>query len=189
MNIPRFLALGVFATMIGCMDTVSVDVPAGDRVAAEHLSQLVGRWIDPEMNVEEIRVTKAGNLISGSLYWDEATQKFLANNEDLDIRKIGDVYYMYVNLGNAISFLRLDLTDVDTIRIYIPAPDKFQTAVDSGMLTGKVTRAKNGDLNVQITADEKFSNGILFGADWRDFYLPDMVVLKRDPRIKASRTK
>ena len=189
MNIFRFIALVALSTLVGCIDTVSIDVPTGDRVAADQLPQLVGRWTDPEMNVQEIRFTKAGNLVSGSLDWDKATQKFLATTEELDIRKIGDVYYMYINFGNDMSFFRLDLTDVDTIRMYIPAPDKFRTAVDTGMLTGKVAIAKNGDFNVQITADERFSNGILFGADWRDFYMPDVGVLKRDSKVNASRTK
>ena len=48
MNIFRFIALVALSTLVGCIDTVSIDVPTGDRVAADQLQHLVGRWTDPD---------------------------------------------------------------------------------------------------------------------------------------------
>ena len=175
--------LAVTLASLGC-DSVTITEPFGAPVAPEQLKTVIGRWSDEESNLIELRLSKTNELVGGHLTWDEETQRFVSKSDKLDIRTAENVNYIFYTEDKESSFVRVELIGDGHINFYLPYPDSFRNAVNSGSLNGIVTTKENGHFHVKITADAKFQE-VLASDNWRHYYYPDLVVkYKRIPLAK-----
>ena len=175
MNRVIYFALFSCVILCGC-DSVLVDTPFGARTTPERLSQIVGQWTDEEHNIFELRLTKSGELISGHLTWDDATEQFISQSHVLDLRTENHSEYLFVKDEDLFGFVRVEAKGNDEILLYVPDPKVFRDRVQSGSLSGTVDVKEDSDqFTVRLAVDEKLK-AFLASSDWKQNYLQDSVI-------------
>lgn len=160
-------ALILFA--VGC-DTVSIDAPIGAPVTPAERESVTGRWIDEESTITEVRQTKRGQLVAGSLHWDEENSRFVVENISVDLRRVGGVAYVFVQRKgetpkDGYLFGRVSSMTDDKMRIHPPKPEAFRTAVENGQAEGEVLSGKKDQFHVRLDAESRRNFALLSRGD------------------------
>ena len=174
MNTTRALYLILVLAFAGC-DSVTIDKPIGQRIDSSKIENVIGRWTDCENNILELRLSKNQELVVGHLAWDDEAQRFTSNTGVLDVRELDETVYLFLSEENETRFVRVELVNVNQIKLFIPDPSKFRDAVRNGALSGIITPKKNDHFNVRITTDTKLAS-FLTGDDWQRYYMADAVI-------------
>lgn len=183
MNRLLLLSAAMFiAGSVGC-DMVTLDGPIGDPLSRAEKAAFVGRWINEDSEICEIRLTNDEKLVLGSLSWDDEQQRHRAQNHVIDSRKVGDaVYFLAHDDPNDISFARIERVGESEFKMYAPDAAKFRAAVERGILRGEIIPKKNDNYTVRINVDSPLTKPVFAAVDFSDWYLDDGTIAFR--RIK-----
>ena len=189
MNIFR-LAFALLMLISGGCSVVVIDEPVGDQLTPEQLQEFVGVWVNTKGDPSpvEFRAANDGRLITGNLKWDEEQQKFEVEIQVLLPRRLASQTWLYFpdsKLENRHLFVRVELQEDQRMVIYLPEPDGFRAAVESGTLPGRVevTDEEKKHFTVHIQGQSKATREFLASPDWRKYYTKEPLVLNR---LKAA---
>jgi hypothetical protein len=157
----------------GC-DSVSLDGRIGAPLSREEASAFVGRWINNESEVIELRQTAGGVLTAGWLDWDEKEQAFVARSYRLDARRLANVTYFLCGADDddddVFGFVRVKRIQDEQCEVYLPDPGAFRDAVKVGLVDGTVVQSKYGHFNVRIRTDSPRTLQCLSKENFGDLY-------------------
>ena len=140
----------------GC-STVTVQEPVGQLAPMTDRKALEGAWVNDEGETVQVRLSKSGDLILGSLNWDDEANRFHVETATIVATKRGDFQLMHLkpdedsDEAHELLFCRYEAQDQKTIRLYYPLVSVFETAVTSGRLKGHVEKSA-GAVGVQVNA-------------------------------------
>jgi hypothetical protein len=180
-----FMIVAVLAT-IGC-DQVYIDAPIGEKLTRDKLTALQGKWVDDEQNSFELHIAKDGQLIFGSLSWDDKKQKFEAASKPLDVRTIDDAIYVFVvddtqsnddetdaddsagDKANAddpnLIFFRVDLISESEMHLFMAESKMMRDAITSGKLGGRIEKRKKSTV-IFVNSTDKSSKDFVASKQW-----------------------
>jgi len=169
-HLTALLIASFFAGLLGC-DTVTLDGPIGESLAEIEATAFIGRWTNTESEVVEFRLTNAGKLTAGTLSWDNEQQKHIAQNYEIDARRIGNVtYFLFADDEHAFGFVRVKQTGDLEFKMYSPDAKTFRAAVEGGKLDGKITAKRNDHFDVLVRADSMRTKPIFSDEELGDWY-------------------
>lgn len=172
------------AGSLGC-DLVMLDGPIGVPMSRADNAGFVGRWITDEAEICEFRLTDGNQLVMGTLVWDDEHARYRAQNHQIDTRAVGDaVYFLKHDDPREIGFVRIQRTGESQLKMHLPDPAKFRTAVESGQLDGEVIPRKNDHYTVRIHVDSPLTRPVFAAADFSDWSRQgDSQILRRIKRF------
>jgi hypothetical protein len=151
----------LIAACVGC-DVVTLDKPIGEPLSQAEKTEFVGRWINDDSEVFDIRLTPAGTLLVGTLSWDGEKQQHHAESLAIDARKVGEAIYFLVSTDEGdILFTRIERTGKNEFTRRDPDARAFREAVEARQLDGRISTGKNRDYVVQIPADSRLTENAL----------------------------
>jgi len=171
-NPAALIAVSVAVGLLGC-DTVTLDAPIGERLTGNEIEAFVGRWTNNESEVVDIRLTKDGQLVAGSLSWDEGLQRHVAQDHTFDARHIGPVtYFLFHDDDDAerFGFVRVYRTDNMEMKMYRPNAKRFRAAVQDGQLDGTLTSTMYDHFNVHIRVNSQLPEPFFADAELGEWY-------------------
>lgn len=192
MNIQHFAAALLVLGLTGCSG-VAIDQPVGDRLTAEQREEFAGVWVSVQGDPEtvEIRAAEDGRLILGHLKWNEKGQEFQADSQAIEPRRLGGQTFLYFQPDGKVDefgFVQVLLKPKGSMEIYLPDPDSFRSAVDSGTLPGRVEVSEKNkqQFKVQLQAESSATRRFLSSSDWRKHYRKDPLVMRKLTAIVKS---
>jgi len=156
------LSAGLLLLASGC-SSVTVREPIGEVLPPTELKALEGVWSNEDGPSVPVRRTESGNLVAGGLEWDEEKQEFRAETVQLPATKIRELRLLFFaddeEADGAYLFCRYEMQDADTARLYMPIQSLFERAVESGELSGTITRQpmpwnKSVDVRIDATGEQ-----------------------------------
>lgn len=158
----------------GC-NNVTIDKPFGDRMEPSRLERFVGKWMDQQGKIFELRLSRNRELVGGHLEWDEEAQSFTSKTVVLDVRTLKTTDYLFLTESNETIFVLVEFADADRLKVFLPDPNKFRDAVSEGSLSGVIAPKKNDRFDVRITTDEKLTS-FLSKDGWKKYFLEEPLI-------------
>ncbi|MFN0197867.1 MAG: hypothetical protein ACKVT0_14070 [Planctomycetaceae bacterium] len=175
------LCFGICLTIIagGC-NIVSTTTPFGDPASEAELENLQGTWINDDQESAQVHVAENGELVLGSLQWDDDLKRFRAENLTLKATQVGDIKLLFAtNIDEAAQrayvFGRYELDDDGTLRVHTSIPDRFADAVNAGDLKGTVVK-KEKSVSVDLTDSSAAIRDYLAAEGPEEFFNPDVSI-------------
>jgi hypothetical protein len=144
----------VMFAIVGC-NSVTIKEPLGERTpnAPETLK---GIWASEDGKVIEACVSKRGELFAGAFDWNEAKNKFEAETLKVLPTRAGKLQLLNFIADPKLSdgrfaFIRYEIDDGKTVRVYLPAASVFEQTVKSGKLKGTVRKQQ---FTTEVQVDE-----------------------------------
>jgi len=155
--------VGVLLVAGGC-STVTVREPLGEVAPFAERKALEGRWMNDDGDVAEVRMLKSGEMQFGGLEWDEEGQRYRAESVRFTVTTLRDLRIINGSGGEngtdeGYSFIRYEIEDESTLRLYLPTVSIFEQVVASGDLAGTIERDEGPyvntvDVHIEATAEE-----------------------------------
>lgn len=142
MKTCAYFLLAILFT-VGCKG-VTIQQPLGENEPAA-LKKLVGTWVNDDDKILETRLSKSGELFLGALSWDEAKHEFKTETLNIRATKSGDLHFLQAksdpkSRDAGFAFARYEIDEGKSLRIYSPAMEVFEKAVNTGQLKGAVRK-------------------------------------------------
>ncbi len=172
------LCFGICLSLIagGC-HVVSTTTPFGDPAPEAELEKLQGTWINDDQESAQVHVAENGELVLGSLQWDDDLKRFRAENLTLKATQVGDIKLLFAtNIEEATKrefiFGRYEFDEEGKLQVHTAIIERFAEAVSAGDLKGTVTR-KDRTVSVQLTDTSDAVRDYLIGQGAGDYFEPE----------------
>ena len=164
----------VVACSLGC-DCVVLNGRIGDPLSQAETSFFTGRWTNEESEVVDVRLLADNKLIVGSLVWDGKKKEFVVQNHKVTARRVDGVTYLLLGADDddAYGFVRIGRIGDNELKMFLPDPGAFRTAVQNGEVDGKVNPRKNDHFTVVLESQSHLTQRVLSRKELRGLYKAD----------------
>ncbi len=164
----------VVACSPGC-DCVVLDGRIGEPLSQAEASSFTGRWTNEESDVVDVRLLAGNKLIVGSLVWDGNKKEFVVQNHKGEARQVDGVTYFLLGADDddAYGFVRIERIGDNELKMFLPDPGAFRTAVQNGEVDGKVNPRKDDRSTVVLDAQSHLTQRVLSRKELRGLYKED----------------
>ncbi len=182
----RIVFLLMLAATAGC-NCVRVDQPFGTPPDAAQLKSLVGKWVDSDGGVVELRLDHQGHCVAGTMDWSMKSDKFEAQTEVIDVRLLAGKLMGFVRADQGYYFAWVEVVDSESLKIYLPDSSQFRKAA----LLGSVQQNSHGghnDRELILVANPGLAEWLKQPQNWKVAFKSDEAVGFKRIEV-ASRTK